>query len=184
MITQETVGRKNDAGKIRMDLLPPDAAMAIAAVFTYGAAKYEDWNWAKGMKASRVVAAMDRHMAAWNCGEELDVESGMPHLWHAGCCIMMLIGTSLRGTIVDDRERNERALSAVQYAFEHMNAPPAEDAPWAELGGAPVHDRVRGRCAPPAEVTMEAAMEAATTAYKDTPHHPWYGAKMSKGPLD
>lgn len=110
-------GVKFDAGKIRMDLVPQDAIMAIAAVFTYGAIKYDDWNWAKGMRDGRIDAAYERHRAAYLLGEELDDESGLPHLWHMGCCVLMRISAQLRGVLKDDRDTNVLALHDVMERF-------------------------------------------------------------------
>lgn len=36
------------------------------------------------------IAAAMRHLAAWRDGEQLDEESGLPHLAHALCCIVFL----------------------------------------------------------------------------------------------
>ncbi len=84
---------KYDDDKARMDLLPPKALEGIAQVFTYGAEKYHDFNYksGKGLARNRPYAACLRHLNAWNDGEDRDPESGMSHLYHAGCCIMMLI---------------------------------------------------------------------------------------------
>lgn len=106
-------GVKFDSGKVRMDLLPQDALMAIAQVFTYGAVKYDDWNWAKGMRAGRLLAAFDRHKALYLLGEEKDEESGYPHLWHMGCCIMMLISADIRDALENDRRPISMALLEV-----------------------------------------------------------------------
>lgn len=83
-------GTKDDAGKIPMDLLSPWFLLGISEVLQFGAEKYEPYNWAKGIKYSRVYSAMQRHMWAFWRGEDLDDETGMPHLWHAGCCLMFL----------------------------------------------------------------------------------------------
>lgn len=94
---------KYDTGKVRMDLLPPFALESIAEIFTFGAKKYSDWRWAGGMEWSRIYAALQRHMTAWQKGEPNDVESGKSHLWHAGCCIMMLIELEKSYPQGDDR---------------------------------------------------------------------------------
>ena len=83
-------GRKNDDGKLRYDLLPPDALEGVVAVLTYGCKKYSDRNWENGIKYGRVFAALMRHMWAWWRGEENDVETGLSHLDHAHCCILFL----------------------------------------------------------------------------------------------
>ena len=84
-------GKKYDQGKPRMDLLPPRALNEVAQVFGYGAGKYGDYNWMDGLKWSRLVAASLRHITAWISGEQNDPESGLNHLSHAACNILMLI---------------------------------------------------------------------------------------------
>ena len=74
-------GVKYDAGKPRLDLLPPKAILAIGEVMTYGAAKYGPNNW-QGVEPERYTAALLRHLMAYMDGEETDAESGLPHLWH------------------------------------------------------------------------------------------------------
>ena len=96
-------GRKDDAQKIRLDLLPPEMLFGVGAILTFGAAKYGDRNWEKGMGWSRVFSALMRHLWAWWRGESVDAESGMSHLWHAGCCIAFLIAYEARNAGADDR---------------------------------------------------------------------------------
>ncbi len=89
-------GRKNDADKLALDLLPPDALEAVGRVLTYGAQKYEPRNWENGMRWGRVYAAVLRHLFAWWRGEEKDQESGLSHLSHAACGVLFLLAYSLR----------------------------------------------------------------------------------------
>jgi hypothetical protein len=48
-------------------------------------------------------AALLRHLFAWWRGEELDPESGLSHLAHAGCCLMFLMEYRRNGWGTDDR---------------------------------------------------------------------------------
>jgi len=98
-----TGGRKDDAQKARYDLLPPELMDGTARVLSFGAVKYGDRNWEKGMHWGRVFAALMRHMWAWWRGEAADAETGMSHLWHAACCIAFLMAYEARGAGVDDR---------------------------------------------------------------------------------
>lgn len=98
-----TEGRKDDGGKARYELLAPEFLDGTAQILTFGAAKYEDRNWEKGMKWSRVFGAMMRHMWAWWAGQKLDSETGKSHLWHASCCLMFLVAYEARQTGEDDR---------------------------------------------------------------------------------
>lgn len=106
-------GRKDDAEKVRMDLLAPEFLFATAEVLTYGAAKYAPRNWEKGMAWGRCFAALMRHMWCWWGGKgptthsflfgELDDDTGFSHLWHASCCLMFLIAYEQRSAGQDDR---------------------------------------------------------------------------------
>ena len=105
-------GVKNDAGKPRLGLLPSAALTEIAQVFTYGAHKYAEHNWRRGLKWSRLYDALQRHLTAWNEGEETDPESDLPHLAHAGCCLLMLLAYGADPAVysqLDDRWSREPA---------------------------------------------------------------------------
>ncbi len=70
-------GKKFDEGKLRMDLIPPEAIKGLAKVLTYGADKYGEKNWLNGLSYSRVYAAIQRHLWAFWEGEDNDDESGI-----------------------------------------------------------------------------------------------------------
>lgn len=96
-------GRKDDGGKAPWHLLPPDALNEIVLVLEFGARKYGERNWERGMKWSRPFSALMRHMWAWWRGEDFDPETGMSHLAHAGCCILFLMTYRGHATGTDDR---------------------------------------------------------------------------------
>lgn len=97
-------GVKHDKGKDPWDLLPWDAVRGIVKVLAFGAIEYDSRNWEQGMRWGRVHAALNRHITSWwQDGEKYDKLSKLPHLWHAGCCIMFLIAYELRGVGEDDR---------------------------------------------------------------------------------
>ena len=98
-------GTKYDQEKSRMDLLAPDVLEGLASILTYGATKYEPRNWEKGMHWGRVYAAAFRHLLAFWNGEDLDSESGLPHIDHALCCIMFLSAYHKRRIGIDDRSQ-------------------------------------------------------------------------------
>lgn len=83
-------GKKYDEGKIRYDLIPPEAKRAMAAQFTHGAEKYGDRNWEEGLHFGRLVRAVDGHLTDWWAGEDLD-EEGRPHLHGALTSLAMLV---------------------------------------------------------------------------------------------
>lgn len=89
-------GTKHDDDKVRMELLPPDSLWLVASAFTFGAQKYAAFNWAKGIARGRLCGALLRHVFARMRGERNDPESGLPHLAHAGCCLLMWLSHDLR----------------------------------------------------------------------------------------
>ena len=103
----EKGGIKKDEGKNRLELVPPEAILAIGEILTYGASKYEDRNWEKGMDLDRLRGATQRHLMADAMGDELDDESGMPHLEHALCDIAMMVALRRRELRDTDWELNE-----------------------------------------------------------------------------
>jgi hypothetical protein len=99
-------GLKYDENKPRMDLLDWTALEGLAKVLTFGANKYEAHNWRKGLEYSRVISAMLRHLAAVQRGEDVDPESGLPHVDHIGCCWMFLSNFTKTKPELDDRAIN------------------------------------------------------------------------------
>ena len=96
-------GQKLDTGKIRMDLLDPYAIEQLAEVLSFGSRKYAAWNWVGGIAYSRLTAALLRHVFAFLKGEDNDPETGLPHIAHAMCCCMFILGLSKRRDDCDDR---------------------------------------------------------------------------------
>jgi len=82
---------KFDTDKLRYDLIPPESMEALAKVLTYGAKKYKPGNWKNATNIDRYTAALYRHLEAWRKGEEVDEESGLPHLAHAITNVAFLI---------------------------------------------------------------------------------------------
>lgn len=86
------VGRKDDSGKSRLELLPPKAIGHVGLVLAHGAAKYGDDNWRKVENAkTRYLGAALRHTLQHLAGERLDSESGEPHLAHAVCSLLFVL---------------------------------------------------------------------------------------------
>jgi hypothetical protein len=83
-------GARYNAGKTRYDLIPLSTLKSAADVFEYGTEKYAPWNWAKGMEWTVPYACLLRHLDAWFRGEDNDPESGLPHIGHALCNLIML----------------------------------------------------------------------------------------------
>lgn len=78
-----TTGAEKGGKEARFDLIPAGALFTLARVFGRGAKKYAERNWERGYPWSWSFAALMRHAWAFWRGEELDKESGLPHLAHA-----------------------------------------------------------------------------------------------------
>jgi hypothetical protein len=101
-------GTKHDTGteKLRYDLIPAAPLAQLAHVYTLGAAKYEDWNWQKGLAWSRVYAALMRHLQAWWMGAEIDPDDGQSHLSSVAWCAFTLMAFERERPEYDDRPRS------------------------------------------------------------------------------
>jgi hypothetical protein len=90
-----------------MNLLEPASLWEMAKVMTMGATKYGSYSWKEGIEFSRLLAAALRHIEQYNNGENLDPESGISHIAHASCCLMMLLWMHINRTDLDDRHKGE-----------------------------------------------------------------------------
>lgn len=104
-----TGGDHKDAGKPRLDLLDAYAIEQMGHVLGFGSVKYDAWNWTRGIAYTRLQGSALRHILAFQRGEDLDPESGLPHLAHGMCCLMMLLGMTQRHPELDDRCKTEAA---------------------------------------------------------------------------
>ena len=64
----------------RFDLIPQEALAYVARHYGVGAAKYSAHNWRKGYEWSKSFAALQRHANAFWSGEDIDEETGSPHM--------------------------------------------------------------------------------------------------------
>lgn len=83
-------GARYNEGKADLSLIPLCTLEDEARVWMYGATKYKRNNWMKGMAWSVPLASAMRHLAEFQKGEDIDPESGQPHLAHAICNLRML----------------------------------------------------------------------------------------------
>ena len=77
---------RNDIGKIRLDLIPPEALLELGEVFGEGAITHGDENWKKGMPNSVVLNHMMRHLLLYMKGDRDE-----PHMGKVmfGCCVLI-----------------------------------------------------------------------------------------------
>lgn len=92
------------AKKLPLGLVPDTATAWTAMALLHGALKYGRYNWRDaGVRVSIYVDALRRHVAAYWNGEDLDPESGLPHLAHVGACVNILLDAWECDKLTDDR---------------------------------------------------------------------------------
>lgn len=93
----------------------------VAMAMLHGLLKYGRGNWRPGgVRASIYVAALLRHILAWDSGEDDDPESGLSHLAHAGACVAILIEAKENGNMVDDRQYPTGYSKALERMTPHV----------------------------------------------------------------
>lgn len=101
--------------KPSLHLVPGTALMMLAKVMALGAAKYGAHNWRDQPVAATVyVSAALRHIFQWLDGEDIDPESGAPHLAHAMACAAIVLDAMAHGTLIDDRPVKGRTSEVIQ----------------------------------------------------------------------
>lgn len=87
----------------RYSLIPPEALELIAIHYGRGAKKYAEHNWRKGYEWSKSYDALQRHLASWLMGEDIDEETQSPHLAAAAFHINTLLVFGKEFPEFDDR---------------------------------------------------------------------------------
>lgn len=90
--------------KVPFSTLPVRPATEVGLAMLEGALKYGRHNYrAIGVRSSVYFDAALRHLTAWWEGEDIDPDSGLPHIIKAAACLFVLRDSQLIGNIVDDR---------------------------------------------------------------------------------
>lgn len=78
----EKGGLRYNDGKPQWNLVDWDALLPLVRVLEYGAKKYSADNWKKGLSYVSTCNSLMRHWICFMGGEDLDKESGLPHVGH------------------------------------------------------------------------------------------------------
>jgi len=84
------LGSRFNEGKHKWGLVDFEAFQGMVKVLEFGAEKYDAFNWRKGLKVVGICESMLRHTFAYLNGEDIDPESGLPHVAHIQCNAMFL----------------------------------------------------------------------------------------------
>lgn len=126
--------------KLPLHLWPETATVLGCLGLLDGALKYGRANFrAIGVRASIYVDACRRHLAAWFEGEDLDPDSGLPHLAHALACLAIVVDAQAAGKLRDDRQYPGGYRKLVEEMTPHVARLKAKHA-----GKNPRHYTIRG----------------------------------------
>jgi hypothetical protein len=90
--------------KLPIHLWPETATIMGTVALLDGALKYGRSNWREaGVRATIYIDALRRHLAAYAEGEDIDPDSGAPHLAHILACAAILVDAGAAGKLTDDR---------------------------------------------------------------------------------
>lgn len=107
------------AKKVPLEVVPDSAVVALALAFTEGALKYGRYNWrVAGVRASTYRSALQRHIASWWNGENVDPDTGVPHLANAMACIAVMFDAELCEKLNDDRPPQAPVADQIREAAE------------------------------------------------------------------
>jgi hypothetical protein len=96
-------GSRHNSGKLKWSLVSWRALEPMVKVLMFGAKKYDDHNWKKGLKYTEVCESLQRHINSFIEGEDNDKESKISHVGHILCNAMFLSYMFLFRKDMDDR---------------------------------------------------------------------------------
>jgi hypothetical protein len=119
--TSETGAMREAIGVPYFRQLPLEALAAGAAALEYGANKYDNRNWEKGLPYQQMIDSLKRHIEDFERGRNYDDGeggSGLPHVALIMSSAMMLSASVIRGIGEDDRMPavSEQAMTAKECA--------------------------------------------------------------------
>ncbi|AAN01726.1 endolysin; inhibits RNA polymerase [Mycobacterium phage Quink] len=111
--------------KVPYSTIPARVVAEVGLAMMEGALKYGRHNYrVSGVRASVYYDAAKRHLDAWWEGQDIDPDSGLPHLVKAIACLVVVRDSEIQGNWEDDRppstpgdwvkELNEKAKALLE----------------------------------------------------------------------
>lgn len=105
-------------------LVPAAALIFMSKVMALGAKKYGPYNWRENkVRYTIYLEAAMRHILSALDGEEIDPESGQPHVAHVASCMAILLDAKATGNLVDDRPIPGAAAYLIKLLTETSKKP-------------------------------------------------------------
>jgi len=90
--------------KLPVYLVPPELVRQVASVLKNGADKYGEFNWrTKPVQLRNYLSAIVRHTLCLMDGEDIDTESGLPHIAHIASTCSIVMDAIKHKSLIDDR---------------------------------------------------------------------------------
>lgn len=107
---QGGTGIRHDQGKARISTLPGRAIELVMQVGEFGAKKYGDHNYRGGMPITKFLDAAYRHAFVEFLfkGNDIDPESGLPHLAHAAWNLLAAAEQMMVKSELDNRYKGKK----------------------------------------------------------------------------
>ena len=99
----EKLADRFNEGKPRWSLVPQSTLIPMVRVLEFGANKYGDYNWTKGLSITEICESLKRHLDAFMEGEDNDPESKLSHIGHIQCNALFLSWMMENRSDLDDR---------------------------------------------------------------------------------
>lgn len=103
--------------KTPLAFVPDTLSVFAAMAFAEGALKYGAYNWrVAGVQASTYKSAAERHIKKWFNGEEVDPQTGVPHLANAIACLAIIVDARASDKLNDDRPPAQNLQGLMEFA--------------------------------------------------------------------
>jgi len=107
-------------GKERLDLLPPRAMLLLGRLFTEGCEKYDERNWEGGLPWSTCIGAIQRHIAKFMMGDDIDDELKVPHVICVAWNALVLAEYMFTHKDLDDRSNYQCDYDSFKAEYDEM----------------------------------------------------------------